>query len=148
MKAVAECRVVNEDLQLLLVDNAGVWWIPGGQVEPGESPSSCAVREVLEETGVQVSIVDCLAVCVRAEQDAVYFTFSAVKIGAGDSMVGVNTDEKVRQARWVDPYEASQLLPDHPTKRVLLHGRSEHLLFETSSPPGLQGTQRERLATW
>ena len=33
-------------------DAAGFWEIPGGQVEPGESPASAAARELLEEVGV------------------------------------------------------------------------------------------------
>src|SRR4051812_5195565 len=32
------------------------WSIPGGRVEPGESLSSAAIREVLEETGVPVRL--------------------------------------------------------------------------------------------
>ena len=33
------------------------WEIPGGHLEPGESPEQALVREVLEETGLEVSIV-------------------------------------------------------------------------------------------
>ena len=33
-------------------DAAGFWEIPGGQVEPGESPAAAAARELLEEVGV------------------------------------------------------------------------------------------------
>lgn len=48
--------------RLLLVKRAnppaqGLWSIPGGRVEPGESAEVAVVREVLEETGLVVRIV-------------------------------------------------------------------------------------------
>lgn len=37
--------------------DGAVWWIlPGGTVEPAEAPEAAAVREVLEETGVEVRL--------------------------------------------------------------------------------------------
>src|SRR5437764_2006476 len=36
------------------VSLAGLWEFPGGKIEPGESPEAAAVRECLEETGVDV----------------------------------------------------------------------------------------------
>ena len=33
---------------------AGLWCIPGGKVEPGEDDATAVVREVAEETGLQV----------------------------------------------------------------------------------------------
>lgn len=35
----------------------GIWLPPGGHVEPGELPDEAAVREVLEEAGIEVELV-------------------------------------------------------------------------------------------
>lgn len=47
------------DEQVLLVrrdrePNRGLWVAPGGKLERGESPLDCAVREMLEETGLAI----------------------------------------------------------------------------------------------
>ena len=50
--------VLNEKKQLLLQKRAdnGCWAYPGGAVELGESFEECAIREVLEETGVKLEV--------------------------------------------------------------------------------------------
>lgn len=41
-------------------EKLGLWLPPGGHVEPNELPNDAAVREVLEETGVQIMLeADC-----------------------------------------------------------------------------------------
>lgn len=52
----AAAVVVNDRGEVLLhrrSDN-GLWWLPGGSIEPGENPADAVVREVWEETGVHV----------------------------------------------------------------------------------------------
>ncbi len=53
--------VVVHEGRLLLVrranpPGAGLWSLPGGRVEPGEQAADAAVREVAEETGLQVVV--------------------------------------------------------------------------------------------
>ena len=44
------------------VHGAGTWSTPGGHLDPGETPDACAVREVMEETGVEIESVRFLGV--------------------------------------------------------------------------------------
>ena len=37
--------------------SAGTWSIPGGRCEPGETAEQACVREVAEETGLQVQLI-------------------------------------------------------------------------------------------
>jgi len=56
--AVAVAVIVRQGRVLLARrradDGAPRWVLPGGKVEPGESPEAAAVREVLEEAGLTV----------------------------------------------------------------------------------------------
>jgi 8-oxo-dGTP diphosphatase len=53
--------VRDDDGRLLLVRRAndpsrGLWSLPGGRVEPGETAAQAAAREVGEETGLDVTV--------------------------------------------------------------------------------------------
>jgi 8-oxo-dGTP diphosphatase len=53
--------ILNEADEILLIQrgtepNIGMWTIPGGRQEPGETLIETAHREIYEETGVQISI--------------------------------------------------------------------------------------------
>jgi 8-oxo-dGTP diphosphatase len=54
--------IIERNGQVLLlkrtnVHGAGTWSTPGGHLEYGESPEECAIREVKEETGVNIGDV-------------------------------------------------------------------------------------------
>ena len=53
-------RTVDGEREYLLVEarsSPGVWVLPKGHIEPGETPEVAAVREVQEEAGVRAAVV-------------------------------------------------------------------------------------------
>ncbi len=63
MKETTQVYIVSEGKVLLLFRdrkkndmNEGKWIAPGGRIEEGETASECAVREVLEETGILIDM--------------------------------------------------------------------------------------------
>jgi ADP-ribose pyrophosphatase YjhB (NUDIX family) len=63
--------VVEQNGKLLFMRESqdGLWSLPGGWADIGESPSQIAEREVLEETGYQVHASKLLAVYDKARHD-------------------------------------------------------------------------------
>jgi ADP-ribose pyrophosphatase YjhB (NUDIX family) len=63
-KTAVGAVVGNDQGQILLVKRAGsgVWLYPTGWADVGYSPSEVAVKEVLEETGIEAVPVDLIAV--------------------------------------------------------------------------------------
>ncbi len=47
----------------------GYWALPGGHVEYGETVEEAALREVLEETGLQVELLDLVGVYSEPDRD-------------------------------------------------------------------------------
>jgi len=88
--------VFDPDGRLLMIRRAtppgvGLWSIPGGRCEPGESTDATCVREVAEETGLVVAVVALAGRVERAGEDGVVFDiddYSCTLIGgrlrAGD----------------------------------------------------------------
>lgn len=54
-----DAAIIDDDGRILLIRRAdnGKWAMPGGAYEVGETPAEGALREALEETGVQCQIV-------------------------------------------------------------------------------------------
>lgn len=97
--------VRDEAGRLLLVRRAhepsrGLWSLPGGRIEAGESAAAAAAREVREETGLDVSVGRLLQT-VELAGGYVVHDFAATVIGgelcAGDDASDVRwcTDDEV-----------------------------------------------------
>jgi ADP-ribose pyrophosphatase YjhB (NUDIX family) len=114
--AVQPCAgaVVYDRLgRLLLVEranepNRGLWSLPGGRVEAGESTEDAAVREAREETGLTVEIVRLCGV-VRREGPPGGVTYEIFdyecSVPAGQPRAGSDA----AALRWVDRTQLAEL---------------------------------------
>ena len=82
--------------------------LPGGLVEPDESPAAAGQREVLEEVGLDVPVGRLLAVQhvpAKAERpSSLQFVFDSEPVVS--SPVLVLQTEEIAAAQWLDPAEA------------------------------------------
>ena len=79
------------------------WTIPGGVVEVGEEPSQGAIREVFEETGITIKILELLKVFPTDDLRLSFFLGAYIK-----GEIKVQADEVI-DARWVPREEIDQL---------------------------------------
>lgn len=80
-----------------------LWAIPGGTLKLGESMQECAAREILEETGVTITVGDCIYVFDFIERDSkrkIKFHYVIIDFAA-DYVSGVprGADDAL-EARW------------------------------------------------
>lgn len=100
--------VAVRDDEILLVRRghgpaAGAWSVPGGQVRFGEDLREAVVREVLEETGLEVVVERFLGFVERIDDgsDACHFVILDFAVVALDPNQPVLAGDDAAEAAWV-----------------------------------------------
>jgi RimJ/RimL family protein N-acetyltransferase/ADP-ribose pyrophosphatase YjhB (NUDIX family) len=113
-RAIAQGVLRNPEGRVLLCELTykGEWDLPGGVVDPTESPSECLVREVREELGLEVRPQRLLAVNWlppwRGWTDATVFVFD---LGTADHDLPARAalqPREIRALHWVDEEELEE----------------------------------------
>jgi ADP-ribose pyrophosphatase YjhB (NUDIX family) len=76
--------IIEIDGRIVLIERKNYppgWAIPGGFVDVGESVEAAAIREMREETGLDVELTDLLGVYSRPDRDPRGHTVSIVYVG-------------------------------------------------------------------
>ncbi|MEU6214373.1 NUDIX hydrolase [Streptomyces sp. NPDC047023] len=114
------------------------WQFPGGTVDHGEDPESCARRELTEETGLVRSMLGILTVTwtpagTRRDGPQVNFVFDAGTVPKGTPVL--LPEQELEAYRWAPSEEAEQLLLPSGALRL----RAALLARETGTVRMLRG---------
>lgn len=125
--------LVTNGGKLLLVRRAfapyeGWWDIPGGFCEPDEHPADAAVREVREETGLEVAVTGLLGLWMDTyrQHGTVQSTLNVYFTARPRGAVEFTLDPaEATDARWFAPHDVPEQVafPDH-TGSVLASWRA------------------------
>jgi 8-oxo-dGTP diphosphatase len=119
--------VVLREGRVLLVrrgvqPSQGLWAIPGGALELGETLREGAEREILEETGITIRAGALVFTGETMERDAdgrIRFHYVIIDF-AGEYVSGeVNGSDDASEARWVSPAELADLPATKTTLKLL-----------------------------
>ncbi|PRX61464.1 ADP-ribose pyrophosphatase YjhB (NUDIX family) [Nonomuraea fuscirosea] len=109
--------VVIEEGQILLLDQdtdtGRSWSLPGGKVEQGESIAGALLREMREETGLDIRVDHLLYVCDHLPGNGthvIHMTFKATRVGGSVAAAADGADTTpIRGVRFVPVTELPTL---------------------------------------
>jgi 8-oxo-dGTP pyrophosphatase MutT (NUDIX family) len=103
-------------------EGSPLWTLIAGELEPGESPADAVVREVKEETGLQVTAAREIGRRVHPETGRTMI-YVACRPTAERTDVHIGDEDELADVRWASLAEIEQLLPGlyEPVHHYLTH---------------------------
>lgn len=116
----ADCVVIANEMQLkvLLVERGnepfkGCWAIPGGFMNMDETAEQCAIRELKEETGLEVEVVRQIGTYSKVDRDPRGRTISVAYLAVIDAEEDVRGQDDAAKAAWWPTDALPPLAFDH-----------------------------------
>lgn len=106
--------VVKKEGKAIMIKRLGVWDLPKGKIEKGESSEVAAVREVEEECGVVASLGDylCSTYHTYPRNGKLFLkqTFWYSMVCTDDSKIAPQVEEDIEEVKWMDSSEVEAAL--------------------------------------
>lgn len=116
--------VWNQDFSKLLLgerevpNKQGIWVIPGGKIEFGQTMLETASSEIMQEAGLEIQLLSDTPVCVKEIIDEV--THRLLIYYEGQSIGGeLKAGSDLKEARFLEPKEIAALPLTDLTKEVI-----------------------------
>lgn len=107
--------VTDDGENILLVKSPRRGWeYPGGLVEPGETLQDALIREIKEESGIEVKITGFIGLCKNIEKDSVNIDFTCKPIGGR-----LATSDESTEVMWVNKEKALEMITFPLTRKRL-----------------------------
>ena len=100
--------IFNDDNQLLIVENDGIWTIPGGHPEDGEDKIVTLNRELMEEAYTTIKDTSYLGAVEVVENGNIYYQLRYT--GKADSVLPFKGEYEISQRKFVDLDELSNYI--------------------------------------
>lgn len=113
------CIIINNDKVLLVKHNQGHWDFPKGHVEKGETEVETAIREVKEETNLDVSVQKERRYVVEyypeenIKKEVVYF------LATNTSSEVIPQESEIEKIEWVKLDEAENKITYNTSKELI-----------------------------
>jgi len=88
--------VLRDGRVILLKNDRGEWELPGGKLEPAETPEACVAREIAEELGLRVSvsgIIDSWVYSAKPERPVLIVTYGCAELTQGEPVLSSEHEE-------------------------------------------------------
>ena len=99
------------------LNNAKLSWVfPGGEIEKGESLEQAVVREVMEETGYEVSPLNIISERQHTQFPAhIYYLACRLRLNKARSIF---SDKEIKKVKWIKPSKLKDYLTTDLDKKV------------------------------
>jgi ADP-ribose pyrophosphatase YjhB (NUDIX family) len=134
------------DVRVLIVrrgkaPSKGVWTVPGGAVDLGETMRQAAAREVREECGIEIEVGEVVGILdniVRDEHARIQYHYAIVDFAAQYVRGDLCPSDELMDAAWIRPEQFDAYEVPDKARKVCLEALSRYRGTRPSQPNSRQ----------